>query len=314
MLRQHFPLRGNCSVVDKIETSPDSPAGKSAYDLDQSALRENFNRVASVYDQSAILQQEINRRLTERLDLIRLAPKRVLDLGCGTGFGIEELMRRYPKAQSIGVDFADAMLRKAAKKGRWWRRPALVSADMQSLPFADNSFDLAYSNLALHWCTSPDLLFAEIQRVLKPEGLFLFSSFGPDTLKELRDVWRSVDAYVHINRFLDMHDVGDALLRVGLADPVMDVESVCLTYADVNGLWKDLRGMGSRNFNSGRNRGLTGKSAFASMRSAYEQARRENLLPATFEIVYGHAWGVEPRTQMRDGVVAVPIGRVGRRR
>lgn len=291
----------------------DSSAGESAYDLDPSALRDNFNRVAPDYDQSAVLQQEINRRLIERLDLIRLAPKRVLDLGCGTGSGIDKLMRRYPKAKFVGVDFADVMLRKATKKGRWWRKPALVCADMQSLPFADNSFDLAYSNLALHWCTSPDLPFAEIQRVLKPGGLFLFSSFGPDTLKELRDAWRTVDGYVHINRLLDMHDVGDALLRVGLADPVMDVESVCLTYEDLSGLWRDLRGMGSRNFNSGRNRGLTGKTAFASVRGAYEQYRRENVLPATFEIVYGHAWSVEPRIRERDGVVAVPIGRVGRR-
>jgi malonyl-CoA O-methyltransferase len=164
----------------------------------------------------------------------------------------------------------------------------LLCADIESLPIASNSMDLVWSNLALQWCNDLDAAFTEVSRVLQPESLFVFSTFGPDTLKELRT--STNNGHTHVSRFIDMHDIGDALIRAGFSTPVLDVEHYTLTYDDVKGVMKDLKNIGAHNATQGRARGLQGKSFLQNLTQQYEQFRTNNKLPATFEVVYGHAW------------------------
>lgn len=259
--------------------------------LDKHKTRLGFERAADTYDANAVLQREIGERLQERLDLIKLQPQTVLDLGSGTGFLTEKLLRRYKKARIIGVDLAHSMVRKTRQRGNWLRKPYGVCADAARLPFQPQCADMLVSNLMLQWCNDLPGVFSEFVQVLKPGGVLMFTTFGPDTLKELRASWGKVDGYTHASRFPDMHDVGDALLQAGFRDPVMDMEVLTLTYADVRGLLRDLKGIGANNATGGRNHGLTGKARLQAFLTAYENFRnQQGLYPATYEVVYGHAW------------------------
>ena len=257
---------------------------------DKMQARRSFESAAAAYDQAAALQQEVGQRLTQRLDLVKMQPDRILDLGSGTGHCIPDLFARYKKTQVVALDIALPMLEHARKRGRWLRRPRCICADAECLPFADSSFDLVFSNLMLQWCVELETVFAELQRVLRPGGLLLFTSFGPDTLSELRGSWQQVDGYSHVNAFPDMHDVGDALVRARFADPVMDVERITVTYPDVWKLMRELKQIGAHNVTAGRPRGLTGKARMQRLVGAYEQYRSQGVLPASYEIVNGHAW------------------------
>lgn len=257
---------------------------------DKMQARRSFESAAAAYDQAAALQQEVGQRLTQRLGLVKMQPDRILDLGSGTGHCIPDLFARYKKAQVVALDIALPMLEHARKRGRWLRRPRCICADAERLPFADSSFDLVFSNLMLQWCVELETVFAELQRVLRPGGLLLFTSFGPDTLSELRGSWQQVDGYSHVNAFPDMHDVGDALVRARFADPVMDVERITVTYPDVWKLMRELKQIGAHNVTAGRPRGLTGKARMQRLVGAYEQYRSQGVLPASYEIVNGHAW------------------------
>ncbi len=260
------------------------------YVLSKAQLRASFERAAPVYDQVAVLQREVGARLLERLALVRLVPQVVLDVGAGTGNSTQGLARQYRKAQLIALDLAVAMLRQVRRRSPWLRGWQLVCGDVERLPLADASCDLVFSNLTLQWCQDLDSAFAEMRRVLRPGGLLLFSSLGPDTLKELRASWAAADGRTHVNAFMDMHDVGDALLRARFAEPVMDMETLTLTYADARGLMRDLKTLGAHNVTAGRAHGLTGKGRLNAMLAAYEGLRRDGVLPATYEVVYGHAW------------------------
>lgn len=261
------------------------------YSLETSRVGASFDRAASQYDAAAFLQKEVGERLLERLDLMANVPARILDVGCGTGRPTRELQKRYPKAEIIGVDLAPAMLKMAAKKQPWLGRGArFVCAEASQLPLADASCDLVYASLLLQWCEDLDETLLEWRRLLKPHRLLLFSTLGPDTLKELRVAWGAVDGFNHVNRFLDMHDVGDALIRAGFVEPVMDVEHLTLTYADATGLMRDLKTIGAHNVTAGRRRGLMGRGKLKAFAAAYEQFRHEGRLPASYEVVYGTAW------------------------
>jgi malonyl-CoA O-methyltransferase len=268
-------------------------------------VRRSFERAAGTYDEAAVLQREVGARLLEHLDPIRIVPDRVLDLGCGTGETLAALQRRYARATVIGLDLAQAMLEQASARSPWWRRAlggrpaALVCADAEHLPLAAGSVELVFSNLALQWC-DPGRVFAEAARVLSPQGLFLFSTFGPDTLLELRAAFAASGGGAHVNTFIDMHDLGDALVASGFADPVMEMEVVTLEYTSVEALARDLKAIGAVNALPGRARGLSGRGRWTRMTRSYERFRRRGSLPATFEVVYGHAWKVPPK-RLPDG-------------
>ena len=260
--------------------------------------RRAFEHAAATYDAAAVLQREVGRRLFEHLDPIVIEPRRIVDLGCGTGEALAPMGKRYPNAELIGVDFAHAMLARARGRTGWLRRtfgsgaPRLVCADAERLPLAHGSVDFVFSNLALQWC-APQAAFAEAARVLPPGGLFMFSTLGPDTLKELRAAFG--DGVAHVHPFMDMHDLGDALVHAGFADPVMEMEVITLEYSRVDDLARDLKASGAHNALPHRAHGLTTPRRWKRMVERYEAHRRGDALPATFEIVYGHAWKVAPR-------------------
>ena len=285
------------------------------FDIDLARVRRSFGRSARAYDAAAVLQKRVRDELLERLDVVRLEPAVVLDLGAGTGHASLALKRRYRSSQVIALDLAEGMLREASRRQTLLRRFRRVCAQASALPLRDGSVDLVFSNLMLQWCQDPDAVFGECRRVLKPGGLLTFTTFGPDTLVELRRAWAAADSRTHVNRFIDMHDLGDALVRSGLAEPVMDVERFTLTYAEVRDLMRDLKDIGAHNANAGRPRGLTGKGTLARMTAAYEALRKDGRLPATYEVVYGQAWCpvAPPRRKGLPGEVVVPIGRIGRR-
>ncbi len=279
--------------------------------IDKGRVRRSFERAAHEYDRVAVLQREIADRMLERLDYVRLQPQRILDLGSGTGHAVDALHRRYRRVPVIALDVAHGMLLQARRRGRWWRRPLCVCGDAESLPLAADSVDLIVSNATLQWC---DLqrAFAECLRVLRPGGLFMFTTFGRDTLNELRQAWSEVDGDSHVSPFLDMHDIGDTLVHARFADPVMDVERLTLTYDRVRDLMQDLKTLGAHNATHQRPRTLTGRARLAAVEQAYEIHRHAGRLPASYEVIYGHAWAPEPKPRA-DGSVAIPLSAIGGR-
>jgi len=237
----------------------------------------------------------VSAELLERLAVFAFEPRVVLDLGAGTGRVTCELKRRYRRALVIALDLAPGMLREARRHQQWWRRFERVCGDALRLPLADASVDVVFSSLMLQWCEPLDTALAECRRVLKPDGFFAFSTFGPDTLHELRGAWASADGYNHVNHFVDVHEVGDALVRAGLMEPVLDVDRVEVGYPDALSLMRDLKAIGAHNVTAGRPRALVGRARLKRMQDAYEAFRRDDRLPATYEVIYGASWGAAGR-------------------
>jgi malonyl-CoA O-methyltransferase len=263
------------------------------FKLDRAHVRASFDRASATYESAAGLQARVAAELLERLDSFALEPRVVLDLGAGTGRTTRELKRRYPRANVIALDLAAGMLREANRHQMRWRRFARICGDAQRLPLAGASVDLVFSSLMLQWCEL-DAAFGEVRRVLKAGGFFAFSTFGPATLSELRSAWAQADGHNHVNHFIDMHDVGSALMRAGLSEPVLDVDRIELDYPDARALMRDLKSIGAHNVTAGRPRALTGRARLARMEHAYEAQRRDGALPATYEVIYGASWGAAP--------------------
>jgi len=277
--------------------------------IDQSRVRALFaepQRVAA----ADFLRREIAARMHERLSLVKIVPQRVLDAGCGTGPDLGTLQKTYPAAQIVGMDASSAMLAEAKSPTPAMRSlnqmlsrlmPAkagvdLLCGDFGSLPFGLNSIDLVWSNLALHWHPQPDRVFAEWRRVLRVDGLLMFSNFGPDTFKELRTAFAALDETPHTLPFVDMHDFGDQLVEAGFSTPVMDAERITVTYGTVEALLADVRAIGGNPLAT-RRRGLIGRAAWQRMVDALEAQRgADGKIPLSFEVIYGHAFRPVPKT------------------
>jgi malonyl-CoA O-methyltransferase len=276
--------------------------------LDLRQVRRAFGRAAASYGAHAVLQHEVEQRLVERLDYFTTVPARVLDIGCGPGRAALAMRDRWKPAQVIALDLAMPMLR-LIRPG-WLRPLARVNADARALPLADASVDVVFSNLAAQWIEDLPALFDEVRRVLRPGGYLALSTFGPDTLHELRAAWSEVDRAPHVNGFADIARVGDALMQAGFRDPVLDGEHFTLTYNDALSLMRELKAIGATNADARRARGLTGRETLRHVGAAYERHRADGVLPATYEVIYAHAWAPEPGQPRRRGggeIASFPI-------
>ena len=284
-----------------------------SYHIDKARVRASFGRAAESYDAAAIVQKLVREEMLSRLDLVKIKPTSILDAGCGTGAASHALQKRFKRSQVVSLDFAFQMLQKTRNTGLAATLKQFISgteqpllcADIESLPLADSTIGLVWSNLAIQWCNDLDIAFREFHRVLQPEGLLMFSTFGPDTLRELRTATARDTNQTSVNRFIDMHDIGDALVRAGFSAPVLDVERYTLTYDDVKSVMRDLKSIGAHNATDGRARGLLGRGFLQKLETSYEQFRSNGKLPATFEVVYGHAWRGQDKVKFEDGLAPI---------
>ena len=311
----------SAAAGERTTAATGRPAGdantSNEFALDVRRVRDSFSHAAATYDAAAVLQTQVRDELLHRLEVLRMEPAVVVDLGAGTGQASIALKRRYPGGRVVAIDIAHGMLQQARTRQTLLRRFNRVVADAAALPLGDASVDMLFSSLMLQWCNDPDQVLRECRRVLRPGGVLHFTTLGPDTLLELRKSWQAADpGHAHVNRFIDMHDLGDALVRAGFAEPVLDVERYTLTYDDARGLMRDLKEIGAHNATAGRARGLTGKSTLARMLAAYEGFRRKGRLPATYEVVFAQAWcptgPIRTKGQPRAETV-VPMSQIRRR-
>ena len=297
--------------------------------FDTRQVRRAFSRSAAGYEGVASLQREIESRLLEQLDYLddpalgRAPPQVVVDLGSGTGRAAAAMQRRWPRARVLALDMALPMLRQAGRRSAWWRRAAgrdfaRVCADARALPLAAAGVDVLFSNLCLQWVDDLPAVFASFRRVLRPGGLLLLSTFGPDTLAELREAFARADAAPHVSPFASIAPFGDALVRAGFRDPVLDRDLFVRAHPDMGHLMRELRAMGATNALAARRHALTGKARFAAAAAAYEAMRGgDGALPATWEAIYAHAWAPEAGAPIRDGdgeIASVPVSRIPIRR
>jgi malonyl-CoA O-methyltransferase len=251
--------------------------------------------------------------LLSRFAYLNIAPELVIDLGCGTGGGLDALTRMFPQAEVIGLDINAAMCRES--RARASSRATIVRADACRLPVADARVGVLFANLLMPWC-SPERFFREVARTLVDGGVLLFSTLGPDTLREVRAAWREVDDSVHVHAFFDMHDLGDLAALAGLAEPVVDLERLTISYETVEALVRDLRHAGAINTAAGRRRGLTGQGRWRRFAESLESRAVDGRFGVTIELVYGNAWGRGAPFARRDlegGVASVPVTEIGRR-
>ncbi|MGA8262185.1 MAG: malonyl-ACP O-methyltransferase BioC [Arenicellales bacterium] len=287
--------------------------------LDRRKIRRSFDRAAASYDEAAVVQRRMVDELMERLQMIRIEPARILDVGCGTGYARSPLMHRFPDVEYFGGDIAAAMIERARPRLPWGRRLRRDNhwfcADIERLPLPDRSVDLVFCSAVLQWC-DPETAIAEVHRVLRPQGVLMFATFGPDTLRELREVWAEVDSHVHVHEFLDMHILGDVLVEAGFELPVVDVNYLTVTHRTVMSCLGDLKAIGAGNASGARPRGLTPRRKLRELDKAFDSRRNsDGLIETTYEIVYGHAWASELRQRRdADGAVSVPVSQIARRR
>lgn len=281
--------------------------------LDRTSVIANFNRAADSYDRYAILQREIVDRLLDRLDLVDIQPEVILDIGARTGYTTQRLCQRYPQAQIIAMDWAEKLLQQAKNTAPG---TLTICAEPEQLPLSAQSADLIIAHLVWHWSNDGPRCLQEWRRLLKPGGLLLLTTCGPDTLSELRASFAAVDEAPHVHLFLDMHDIGDALMAARFSEPVLQAEHLTLTYASLAKLWQDLRNTGVVNALASRRRGLTGSYRWQRMVAEYEKfASVENGWPMTVEVVYALAWADDlPSSHPNEsGEIVVPIDQVRRK-
>lgn len=278
-----------------------------------SQISKSFSQQAPLYEQAAVVQQEIGERLFERLSYLKMDPRWVLDLGCGTGLFSQRLKKTYPKATIVGLDLAYAMLLEARKKQRLWSKWPLLTADMAHLPFADGLFDLVFTNQVIHWSNDLPLVLQELNRVMRPGACLMFSSLGPDTFRELRQAWVEADQFVHTNQFKDMHELGDALMAECFLDPVVDMQGLTVHYSSLLKLVRALKEQGVRNINPARNPGLTSPTVWRAFEHAYQKLVLDGgKYPLSYEVIYGQAWKGEQRRVGGTIETQIPITNIKR--
>lgn len=286
--------------------------------FDRRQLRRAFGRAAPNYAAVAALQREVEARLLEQLDYLdERQPARILDLGSGPGRASGAMKKRWPKAEVIAVDAALPMLRQVPKHTRFWRPVKRVCADVSKLPFADQCVDVIFSSLCLQWLDDLPAALVEFRRVLRPGGLLLFSTFGPDTLLELREAYESIGEVPPLSPFAAIQQVGDAMMAAGFKDPVLDRDRYTLTYPDLRALMQELRAIGAGDARRERRRGLGGRGRLQRVTAAYEVNRREGALPSTWEVITAQAWGPAPGAPRREGgadLATFPADRIPLRR
>ncbi len=274
-------------------------------------IRRRFDRAATHFDEFDFVHAVTRDGLFARLEPMVVEANTIIDLGCATGTACKELARRYRGARVVGIDQSPNMLQRAAKKKRWLAKYSFLEASADAIPLADQSVDLVFCNQLLPWVDDVPRVFAEVNRLLRKDGLFMFASLGPDSFSELRRAWQASDHGVHVNNFADMHNLGDAAVRAGLSDPVLDVDRLTVTYNDTAALFRDLSGSAARNCLADRALFLTGKDRFAAMSAALQPPGSEAKIELDLELVYGHCWGSGPRA--RAGEVRIDPGRISRR-
>lgn len=276
--------------------------------FDKPAMRRTANAVAGRYQAAAVLPREIADRLLEHMSIMRIQPTTIIDTSSRLGYSSQGLSQQYSQADVYRVDLADKMLAGEVE------RCVAVCADVEQLPFADSMADVIFSNLQLHAINDFTQTFLDFRRILKPGGLLIFSVFGPDTLKELRSSF--VDDAPHVYSFVDMHDIGDALVHCGFSDPVMEMEKMTLTYTSLNDLFADLKGCAWQNAAVARSKQLYTKKKWQAMLDNYQQFKQGDKYPASFEIIYGHAWvgGEKSLTGLNEnGEAVIPISSIKKR-
>jgi len=272
-------------------------------------IRRRFDRAAASFDDSDFVHAVTREGLAARLEPLLLEPTTILDLGSATGATGRLLRKRFKRAHIVSLDLSQRMLRQVQKQKPWFSRASFVQGDANRLPFAEAAFDMVVANQLLPFAPQPQPVFEEVARVLVPGGVFAFATLGPDSLRELRQAWRGVSDDAHVNRFLDMHDIGDAAVRSGLRDPVLDVDRMRVSYEKPEAFFADLTALGGRNSLQNRSRSLTGKVRFGAMKAALADP---GTLTLDLELVYGHCWGSgAPPT---DGEVRINAVQIGRRK
>jgi len=279
-------------------------------DLNKRDVRRRFDRAAASFDNADFVHRVTREGLLERVRPLRVDAQTVLDLGAATGSTTELLRKRFGGARIVSLDLSHNMLREATRKRRWFSRTSFVQADAEQLPFRDQSIDVVFANLLLPWLSDPAAALTEVARVLREGGVLAFATLGPDSLLQLSRAWSRIDAGTHVNRFLDMHDIGDAMVRVGLADPVLDVDRLTVKYADAASLFQDLTQTGARNALRQRGRGLLGRRRFEKL--VAELQGEGGGIALELELVYGHCWGTGPRNEPTN--YRIDAATIGRRR
>ncbi len=276
-----------------------------------SDVRRRFDRAAEEFENFDFVHSVTRNGLLARLEPMVVEAKTVIDLGCATGSACKPLAKRFRRAHIIALDLSAGMLQQVRRKQSWFTKYSLLHANATAIPLADQSVDVVFANQLLPWIDASATMFAEVGRVLRENGLFLFATLGPDSLSGLRQAWQNTDTGVHVNRFPDMHDIGDAAIRAGLTDPVLDVDRLSVTYQDADALFRDLTGCGARNSLAHRSHTLIGKSRFDAMTATLERHRRNGTIELDLELIYGHCWGAGPRSH--DSEIRIDPGQIGRR-
>ena len=302
--------------------------------FDRKQVQHSFSRAAEKYDGAAKLQRVIDATLMESLEYVEdpgfygAKPQVIVDAGSGTGASSKLIQAKYPDATVFSVDAAQGMLRFAqpppmslSERARAIfkkpiNRPIPINADVRRLPFADGSVDVIYSNLCLQWVEDLQGVLNGFRRVLKPGGMVLFSTFGPETLIELREAFAQADdAASHVSPFANIQQWGDALVATGFRNPVLDRDVMVEGSESLRDLMKYLKDIGATNALNDRRKTLTGRARFTKATEAYDQWRHpgNGKLPVTWEVIYATAWAPSADQPIREegvDLVRIPVNQI----